>query len=391
MNTMNAIMGLAFTLLVVPACTRSQAEKAQPVATSLASASPVPSGTLRLSSQQLQRAKVSVESTTQAKVAQRLDFQGDVQAIPERLAAIVARLEGLVTSVAKREGDKVKKGEAMVTIKSKKLGEAKLDYLEAEHRLEFATDALEREKQLIEKRISSKEEYQRVAHEREAAELNHAAALQRLRLLGFSEAGLHQLEENPTQTMTDYTLRAPFAGEVIAKDVTLGDAVPEDKTLFRLADLSELQVQFKVPIETVPLVTKGDKAHVVCDRVGLEADGVVSHVASIADTETRSVTVRATLPNPDGQWRPGMPVHIELEQEARQARVVVPLEAVHDIDGQATVFVFVAPGTFRAQPVTLGQKGEGVQEVLEGVEAGAKVATKNSLVIKSEWLESREK
>jgi len=97
------------------------------------------------------------------------------------------------------------------------------------------------------------------------------------------------------------------------------------------------------------------------------------------------------LPNPDGQWRPGMPVHIELEQEARQARVVVPLEAVHDIDGQATVFVFVAPGTFRAQPVTLGQKGEGVQEVLEGVEAGAKVATKNSLVIKSEWLESREK
>ena len=279
MKTMNAIMGLAFTLLVVPACTRSQAEKAQPVATSLASASPVPSGTLRLSSQQLQRAKVSVESTTQAKVAQRLDFQGDVQAIPERLAAIVARLEGLVTSVAKREGDKVKKGEAMVTIKSKKLGEAKLDYLEAEHRLEFATDALEREKQLIEKRISSKEEYQRVAHEREAAELNHAAALQRLRLLGFSEAGLHQLEENPTQTMTDYTLRAPFAGEVIAKD---------------LADLSELQVQFKVPIETVPLVTKGDKAHVVCDRVGLEADGVVSHVASIADTETRSVTVADT-------------------------------------------------------------------------------------------------
>ena len=58
-------------------------------------------------------------------------------------------------------------------------------------------------------------------------------------------------------------------------------------------------------------------------------------------------------------------------------------------DGKPSVFVVVAPETFRVQPVSLGQKGDQMQEVLEGLEAGVKVATKNSLVLKSEWLEAK--
>lgn len=389
MNTNNSAVWLGLALLAMPSCNRSRTNEAGSTASVAASAARLPPNTVRLTPEAAKIAQLELEPVKKATLTRTLVFQGDVQAIPERLAAIVAQLEGLVTSVRKREGDKVKKGEAMVTIKSKKLAEAKLAYLEAEHQLDFATGALEREQQLMDKRISSKEEYQRVAHDKEAAELNHSAALQRLRLLGFSETRLHELEENPNQSMTDYTLHAPFAGEVVAKDVTLGEAVLEDKTLFQLADLSELQVQIKVPIETVPLLTKGDRAHVVCSTVGLSADGVIGRISSVADTETRSVTVKVNIPNTDGKWRPGLPAQVELEHVAPEARVVIPLEAVHELDGKPSVFVVVAPETFRVQPVSLGQKGDQMQEVLEGLEAGVKVATKNSLVLKSEWLEAK--
>ncbi len=302
------------------------------------------------------------------------------------LAAIVARLEGVVTKVAKKEGDKVEKGEAMVTIESKKLAESKLAYLEAEHRLEFAREALDREGKLMEKKISSKEAYQKVAHEKEAAELNHASAIQNLKLLGFSEDWLHKLEKNPNQKMTRYTLRAPFNGEVIHKNVTMGEAVVEEKTLFKLADLSELLVEVKVPMASVPLFEKGGTVKVACDILDLTAEGIVSFVASMAEAETRTVPVRIAIPNPEGKWRPGMPARVKIENAELEAAVTVPLAAVHEIGGTPSVFVETAENTFRVVKVTLGAQDKERQEITEGIAAGDRVVVANSLTLKSEWL-----
>lgn len=330
--------------------------------------------------------KVGIHQVGPAGIEQALVFQGDVGAIPEKLGAIVARLDGLVTAIKKKEGDKVKRGEAMVTIESKKLAEAKLTYLESEHRLEFAKEALQREGKLMEKRISSKEQYQKVVHEQQEAELEHGAALQRLRLLGFSERKLHELEENPNQQMTSYTLQAPFAGEVIGKDVTLGEAVMEDKTLFKLADLSELQVEIKVPLKSVPLFEKGAQVNVVCDATELEAKGTVSYIASMAEVGTRTVPVRVTIANPKGLWRPGMPARVEMKKAVVKADVAVPVAAIHEIAGKTSVFVNTAGTTYRVRQVTLGEKDERLQAVTAGLQPGERVAVENSLTLKAEWL-----
>lgn len=349
---------------------------------------PAQDTTVRLSPEAAKHAGLELHQAGSATIEEKLVFQGDVGAIPERLAAIVARLDGLVTAVQKKEGDPVKKGEAMVTLDSKRLAEAKLDYLESEHGLEFATAALEREEQLMERRISSKEQYQRALHDKEAAELNHAAALQRLRVLGFSEAGLHSLEENPTQPMTNFTLRAPFAGEVIEKDVTLGQAIAADATLFRLADLSELQVEIRVPLPAAQVLKPGAAARVICANVGLEATGAVTYVASMADTATRTVPVRISFSNAEGTWRPGMPARVELVGAVNQAKVAIPVEAIHDLRGKPTAFVDLGKGRFRPAALGLGAKDDKFQEVLSGIESGDRVAAKNSLVLKSESLKA---
>lgn len=341
---------------------------------------------LILSETAVKNAALVVKEAGPAEIRQEMKLQGELKAVPEHLAAIVARLDGVVTGITKKEGDHVEKDEAIVTIESNKLARMKMDYLEAEQRLRFAKKALRREAGLLEKKISSKEAYQKVAHEKKEAEISHAAALQHLKTLGFSEKFLHRLEKNPNQRMTKYTLKAPFQGEIIAKNVTLGEAVVEDKILFRLADLSELQVEVNVPMKAVPLFEKEGKVQVVCDMLNLVDEGVISFVASIANPETRTVPVRINIKNPDGKWRPGMPARIELHKTEVRADVAVPVGAIQEIAGNPSIFVQSSPGSFRLVPVKTGAIDGRSVEILDGLAAGDKVVVENSLTLKSEWL-----
>ena len=374
------LLGLGFT---------SGCSKEQAAVDSAPDPAPQDPNTLSLTSAAVENAHLGFHVVKTENIDQPQSFQGELRAVPEKLASVVARLEGIVTRVTIKEGDRVKQGAPLVTIQSRKLAETKLAYLEAERRLDFAREALQREAKLVEKRISSKEAYQKVAHEREEAELNHAAALQRLKLLGFSEAWLHKLEENPNQEMTSYTLQAPFSGEVISKTVTMGQAVMEDETLFGLADLSELLVEIKVPMKSVPLFEKGAKVRVICDAVDLETEGVVSAIASIAEPQTRTVAVKVTIQNPDSTWRPGMPARVELTGAAKTKGLAVPLGAIQELGGNPSVFVRTGPSSFRAVRVALGPKDDRLQAITSGLKEGDEVAVENSVALKAEWLRTQ--
>ncbi|MBN2528273.1 MAG: efflux RND transporter periplasmic adaptor subunit [Deltaproteobacteria bacterium] len=342
--------------------------------------------TLVLTSRAAQNANVEVQTASSADIAQALSYLGEVSGIPEKFAAIVGRLEGVVTVVSKKEGDKVTRGEAMVTVESRKLAESKLAYLESEQKYKFAKAAVEREASLLEKKISSKEAYQRVIHEKEEAMLNHAAALQQLKLLGFSEEWLHKLEKNPNQKMTSYTLRAPFDGEVVSRDVTMGEAITEDKVLFRLADLSQLRVEINVPLSAVSIFEKDMDVTVTNDSLELTTPGKVSLVSSVANSETRTVAIKVTIDNPDGKWRPGMPATVALKDRQVHAKVAVPNGAVHDMTDGQFVFVMVSPASFKRVAVTTGASDGKLLEILSGIAAGDKIAVANSLTLKSEWM-----
>ncbi|MBN2341430.1 MAG: efflux RND transporter periplasmic adaptor subunit [Deltaproteobacteria bacterium] len=368
------------TILAMTACGKEAAAPEEKEGTRLEG------NTLMLTERAAANADIATQKTAGAEIAQAMSYQGEVSVIPEKFAAIVARLEGVVTVVSKKEGDRVTLGEAMVTIESKKLAEAKLAYLEAEQKYRFAKTALARETELVEKKISSKEAFQQAEHQKEEAELAHAAALQQLKLLGFSEQWLHKLEDNPNQKMTSYTLRAPFDGEVISKEVTMGEAVAEDKQLFRLADLSELLVEIQVPLTAVSIFQKDMTVTVTNESLNMKSEGTVAQVSSVANPETRTVTIKVTIKNEDGAWRPGMPATVELVDRKVHAKVAVPLGAVHEMDGKTYVFVQTSPTAYRRAPVTIGASDDNMQEIVEGLAPGDLVAVANSLTLKSEWM-----
>lgn len=346
----------------------------------------LPANQLQLTPQALENADLQIVTAGPAELEQTLRVQGDVKLETERVASIVARVKGVVRDVRKKMGDEVRKGEVLMTIESKELAAAKMAYFETEHKVHFAEKALRREKELLSKKITSKEAYIEKQHAVEEAELAHAGALQRLKVLGFSEGALHNLQEDLDRDMTRFALRAPFAGEIIKKNVTLGEALNEEKEVFVVADLSRVWVEAKVPVDRVAAMRKGQPVKVTSDKNDREIEGSLVYISSMADRASRTVIIRVEIDNADKAWKPGMFARLDFTGVRTQVQVSVPVDALHELEGRPSVFVQVAEGRFEVRAVEVGARDAERVEISSGLAAGDRVAAKNSLSLKAEWL-----
>jgi len=185
-----------------------------------------------------------------------------------------------------------------------------------------------------------------------------------------------------SEHLAPFELRAAFDGTVIAKHIAPGEAVGPDHTAFIVADLSTVWVTIDVYQEALPLVGTGRPVRLVASQGGLETDGTVAYVSPIVEQTTRTAQARVVLPNPDGQWRPGLFVTATV-YDPIDAPVVVPRRAVQMLEGRPTVFV-AAGEYFAPRPVTLGDTGRTRVAVTRGLAAGERIADEHSFLVKAE-------
>lgn len=89
------------------------------------------------------------------------------------------------------------------------------------------------------------------------------------------------------------------------------------------------------------------------------------------------------MTNPNGAWRPGLFVNIAVTFQTDRVAVAVPEHAVQTVEDKPSVFVRTPDG-FDTRPVKLGRRDNGYVEIIDGIEAGAQVATSGSFTLKSE-------
>ncbi|MNE51900.1 Cobalt-zinc-cadmium resistance protein CzcB [compost metagenome] len=170
---------------------------------------------------------------------------------------------------------------------------------------------------------------------------------------------------------------------VVEKHLTLGEVVNDTTSVLTLSDLSRVWVTFGVSPKDLNSVLVGKSVTVNAPELKAEVTGTVSYVGSLLGEQTRTATVRVTLENPQGAWRPGLFVNVRVSTDTRQARVAVPEAAIQTVEDKPTVFVRTEDG-FQAQPVVLGSRAAGQVEITQGLQAGVLVATTGSFVLKSE-------
>lgn len=340
-------------------------------------------GKVQLAADAVKSAGIEVRAVGPRQMVTTIEVPGGVKLDDTRLAHVVPRLQGVAVEVLKKAGDRVRRGDLMAVINSRELADARSDYMVASHHVEFSRVKLNREESLWKKKISAEQDYLEARRAFEEAQLTEEVTAQKLVALGASAASLPALHAAPPESLPRYEIRAPLNGTVIERHITIGEAVAADRNIFVIADLSSVWVEATITAKDLNAVHQGQEAIIRSQDLGRDATGRVAYVGSLVGEETRSATARIVIPNPDGRWRPGLFVSVQLVQESTTVPLAVLAEGIQTFRDWQVVFVRYGDW-FEARPLELGRSDGVWVEVRKGLSLGEQYAATNSFAIKAE-------
>lgn len=328
-------------------------------------------GQLHLSIAQIESAGIQLAAAGPRELGTAISFPGEIRFDEDRTAHVVPRVPGVVEAVHAELGQAVKRGQVLAVIASQQISDLRSEQQAAQRRLELARLTFQREQQLWQERISAEQDYLQARQALQEAEIALANARQKVAAVGPAGAG------------NRYELRAPFDAVVVEKHLTVGEVVDETSNAFTLSDLSRVWATFAVAPRDLGKVVTGREVTVSAPDLGAQVLGKVNYVGSLLGEQNRAATVRATLANPNGAWRPGLFVNVAVSVDRFDAAVAVPESALQTWEAQTVVFARTEEG-FEARPVKTGRRDAGQVEITSGLAAGTQVAAAGSFVLKSE-------
>lgn len=360
---------------------------------------------------------IGVEAVWTAPVVEAVPGTAEITYDQTLTARLSARAPGSVFRAFKQVGDTVKRGELVALVDAGEVGRAKAVFLQSIVQSRLETQNYERVKKLA-GNGASQQEVDRAFAALSEVRIGLSTAQQTLTNLGLPvEAAtfegvtneqlpdrlrFHGLPKSVTETLDPKTttgnllpIVAPFDGVVAMRDVVAGEVVDTTKVMFLIVDPRQLWLVLDVRAEDAKAIQLGTPIRFRPDGGKDEVSSRVSWVSTEARHDTRTVKVRATVPNADGKLRANTfgTGRAILREEPKA--IVVPNEAVH-FEGCCHV-VFVrdknylndgAPKVFHVRTVRIGARDDKQTEIIAGVLPGELIAVQGSTVLRSELLKN---
>lgn len=251
-------------------------------------------------------------------------------------------------------GDRVQRGQVLVEMSSV---EQAADLAEVRASNEAAQEELRRTQELFDRGFASQARLDtvRASAEASAARLNAGGS-----------------------RIADRTIRAPFAGVVGLRTASPGQYMRPGEQIGTLDDISEIKLDFDVPETQIARLAQG--VEIVANTAAYPDrtfNGTIADIDSRVDPTTRTVRVRAILPNTDEALRPGMLLTVEVRSNPRQGLAIPEMAILDQADGAYVYRVIAREGGQAVELVRIstGQRSDGMAEVLSGLEAGNQVIT----------------
>lgn len=361
-------------------CSRDKAEAPE---------SPPPAATknsdlIHLSADALAQAAIEVHPVARGRFRVHREFPATVQPNENELAEVTTLIRGRVVDVYVDVGRDVKKGTPLTKLHSTELGLAEASALKASAKLHEADLSYERARDLYQDKAISQAELQRREAEHGTAQAEARESHNRLELLGVPPQELQRLERDHT-IKADVSLRAPFDGRVIMRNITRGEVVETAQKLFTVADLSHVWVVGNVPEKDVRFIHKDQTVEVAAAAYPQAVfPGRITYISDVLDPATRTMRLRVTVENPERKLKPEMFATVRVYSDPSQDVLSIPLAAVQTGPKGKMVFVQRQADTFEMRTVKLAEESGEVVVVLDGLREGEPVVTKGSFVLKSE-------
>jgi len=317
---------------------------------------------------------VSVEPAQQRSVPVRLQAIGNVE--PYLTVAVKARVDGQIVAVNFREGQEVRKGEALIRIDPRPyeaaLRQAEAAALRDAASRQHARNQEQRYKELLEKNFVSKDAYAQFATNADTADAT----------LRASEAAL----ENARLNLEYCTIFSPIDGFVGRALLQVGNMVKANdiNALVVINQVKPIYVSFAVPEQTLASI----RSHMAGGALAVEAvlagaaqgvpPGKLVFVDNAVDPSTGTIKLRAQFDNRDAALWPGQFVNVSLRLFEEANAILVPSRALQTGPEGQYVFVVKPDLTAEVRKVAV-ERAEGEQAVVKGVAPGEQVVTRGAL------------
>ena len=318
---------------------------------------------------------------------------GKVVSIPNNRASVSSDIEGKVEKIFVMEGNYVKKGTPLMSLRSMALIELQNQFFEAKSQLDFLKLEHERQAELIKSNIGALMDFQNVDARYKAAIAKVKALKAKLHSLGLTTEFI-----NSPEVVTSLTISSPIDGYVFLLPVQLGVLATTEMTLAEIVNNSELMADVFVYDKDLDNIVEGQKVEIdFITHSYPSVVGTVSHISRAIDTQTEAVIAHVKFQAPPGKMvLPEMSIRcVALKKESQVPQLSVPLSSVLEEGDYSYVYLITDADTTKAlhkHRVHKGNKNEQwVQITFANEPNGAyKVVSKNVMVVENERIKKRE-
>jgi len=344
---------------------------------------------------------IQTQAVTQSEASDTLRVTGRIALADDRTWRVGVRADGLVMEVYAGVGDFVKKGQVLARYHADEVREARAIYRKslAELNRAQAGQALaernyDRAQTLLSLKAGSVQQVEQAKQD-----LLTARTLVRSAQIEV-DRGEDQLTDDlrvpadpppgtPAEIADEVPILAPASGYVLEKFITPGKTVQPTTDTFVLGDLSQVWMLASVRQENLGKLRVGQSATVTLAGIpGQRFAGKITNLGQELDETTRVMQVRIVLNNPGNRLKPEMLADAEIPVGDRKPVLLVPSDAIQQIENQNVVFVRTAADHFAIRPVRIGTETDGKTPILEGLKTGEQIVVQGSFTLKGQLLKS---
>lgn len=366
-----------------------------------------PNKRIILTEAQEKNAKIQTSPLSVMDIELQITIPAQFKARNQSIERIYSPIDGKITNVFVEPGAILKVGQPIVQIKSDAISQIQLEFLEKildidaninELRAQYnlSLQNYNRERTLYNEKISSRADYETANAQLRKDKANlDALSIKRSSLINVYRQRLAVYGgtiDNVIKTKQIYpyiTIKATKNGVLLERKVNPGEIVEQNRELFNLADLKTIWLVGYAFEKDSPYLHLGEAVTGTIEESTETINGVLSYVSPILDNTTKTLEVRADIPNKNFKIKPNM--YAEMYVNTGIAHVLaIPTDAVEKFGDYNFAYVKIAPHTYEERKVETGKKNDQYTEVLSGIKAGEKVVTRGSFELLGESIKKQE-
>lgn len=293
-------------------------------------------GQIHITSAQFESVGMVIANPTEQEFTTTIHSSGKIDVPPQNRAQVSTFIGGYVKSTTLLVGDKVKKGQALLTIESTEFLDIQKEYLEVAEQIKYLKSEYERQKTLFDEKISSQKNYLKAESDFRKAKAMYQSLREKLVLLKINPTNVEK-----GKLISSVTIFSPISGDVVVMNATVGQYIAPSDVILEIVDTQHLHLELAVFEKDILNVKIGQKINFTVPEASKEIFPAEVHlVGKSIEGNDRTINVHGHLDESIKQkLLTGMFVEAKIVTDSKKG-LAIPNEAVFKENNKNFVLLF---------------------------------------------------